>query len=261
MPADAACSLLAARCQTGSGFPAAAGPRVKAPLPRGLCSRSRFQSPGSGWGRLSTAPAGSAGGGCMHGRISRRGSGFCHRNCKRDSSAGLNASTEKERREAAGGQPPWGDNTAHARGTALGTESGAVGASIFSWMGAPLQQHITSLLCWTQATVGCLLSPHHTMDLHQPPRAGREALSRAPHCPLRWAPQLLRNELAPAHRLLSWYARLELQVLCLSLLPGLAGAGPLPGHPPHPSCPLPIKAAEPRCWRKTGAEAKSDGAK
>lgn len=134
-------------------------------------------------------------------------------------------------------------------------------ASIVSWMGAPLQQHITSLLCWTRATVGCLLSPHHTVDLHQPPRAGREALSRAPHCPLRWAPQLLRNELAPAHRLLSWYARLELQMLCLSLLPGLAGAGPLPGHPPHPSCPLPIKAAEPRCWRKTGAEAKSDGAK
>lgn len=84
----------------------------------------------------------------MHGRISRRGSGFCHRNCKRDSSAGLNASTEKERREAAGGQPPWGDNTAHARGTALGTESGAVGCQhcLLDGSTSPAAHHLTAVL-------------------------------------------------------------------------------------------------------------------
>lgn len=47
------------------------------------------------------------------------------------------------------------------------------------------------------------------------------------------------------------------------------GLAPIPRHPhppprpqlPSPLSPLPIKAAELWCWRKTGAEAKSDGAK
>lgn len=44
--------------------------------------------------------------------------------------------------------------------------------------------------------------------------------------------------MALAHRLLSWYVWLELQMLCLSLLPSPAGAGLLPGHPtPQPCCP------------------------
>lgn len=62
---------------------------AKASPPYMLCSQSGFQSPGTGWGWLSTASAGSAGGGCMHGQISGGGGiGFCHRNYRQDSSAG-----------------------------------------------------------------------------------------------------------------------------------------------------------------------------
>ena len=162
-----------------------------------------------------------------------------------------------------------GGHAACARGTALGTstESSAAGASIIPGMVA----HVTPRCCagLKPSMVGQLLNPHPTVVWHQTPGASWGALSRAPctRCPLRRAPQLLRNELAPAHRLLSWYVRPEPRMRCLDLLPGLARAGPLPRHGPPslPSLsPLPVKAAQAAelwCWGKTGAGAKSDRAK
>lgn len=118
LPAD---SSLPGAKQHGWDFPQQQDQGAKALPPYRLCSWSGFQSPGAGWGWLSTASAGSAGGSCVHGQISGGGGGigFCHRNYRHDSSAGCcgaKCQTGEERGEPVGGQPPRGDSEASTRG-------------------------------------------------------------------------------------------------------------------------------------------------
>lgn len=160
---------------------------------------------------------------------------------------GPSASAGKERGEAAGGQPPWGDNEAHARGTALCTENGAAGASIVPGMGAPLG-------C-TSPHAAVLDSGHGWMLAEPPPHHGSAsvpwgwrggALSRAPctRCPsagplscsgMNWRlPTGCSSGMCGRSR--------KCRALASSLArPGLAPSQGVPPQPCHPSRLFPLR--------------------